>query len=66
MKVIVYEREKMMKAGKLINSLNVSGSSNFRALAELSDILDSGLPGEYEDKKEGDDNGMERKEICED
>lgn len=50
MKVIIYEEEKMMRAGQLLNSLMVSGSSNFRALAELADILDSGNPGEYEEK----------------
>lgn len=63
MKVIIYEEEKMMRAGQLLNSLMVSGSSNFRALAELADILDSGNPGEYEEKKEKEENGMEHKEI---
>lgn len=64
MKVILYEREKMLRAGNLINSISVSGSSNFRALAELSDILDSGIPAEYEDKKEGEDDGVGSKEVC--
>lgn len=63
MKVIIYKEEKMMRAGQLLNSLIVSGSSNFRALAELADILDSGNPGEYEEKKEKEENGMEYKEI---
>lgn len=53
----------MMRAGQLLNSLRVSGSSNFRALAELADILDSGNLGEYEEKKGCEENGMEHKEI---
>lgn len=52
MNVLIYEREKMIRAGELLNSLKVSGSSNFRALAELADILDSGKPGELNEKEE--------------
>lgn len=63
MKVIIYEEEKMMRSGQLLNSLIVSGSSNFRALAELADILDSGKPGEYEENKEKEENVMEHKKI---
>lgn len=74
MKTLTYEREKMMRAGQLLNSLYVSGSANFRLLAELADILDSGVPGEIMDsikksdseksikeddnKKEGEDSGI--------
>lgn len=48
----------MVRAGELLNSLVVSGSSNFRALSELADILDSGKPGEIVDKgKEGNSSG---------
>ena len=52
MKVITYEYEKMIRAGQLLNSLVVSGSSNFRSLAELANILDSGTPGETFEKEE--------------
>lgn len=51
MKTITYEYKKMIRAGQLLNSLVVSGSSNFRALAEIADILDSGKPGETFEKE---------------
>lgn len=64
MRAIIYEEEKMIRAGQLLNSLRVSGSSNFRALAELSDILDSGKRGEYEEEnKEREMNGMEHEKV---
>lgn len=64
MKTITYEYEKMVRAGQLLNSLVVSGSSNFRALAELANILDSGKPGETFTKKEEDNGGdMEHKAV---
>lgn len=66
MKVIIYEYKKMLRAGKLLDSLKVSGSSNFRVLAELADILDSGKSGEYEEKKDGIRDGMEREKIQQD
>lgn len=59
MKTITYEYEKMVKAGQLLNSLVVSGSSNFRALAEIANILDSGRPGEIMEK-ETDENDSNR------
>ncbi len=62
MKIITYEYEKMKRAGQLLNSLVVSGSSNFRALAELADILDSGTLGETyerEVKENGGDMGKQ-------
>lgn len=74
MQVLIYEQEKMIRAGQLLNSLSVSGSSNFRALAELADILDSGIAGEMsKEKKEekgrekgGRKDGLEHKEVCSD
>ena len=62
MKTITYEYEKMKRAGQLLNSLVVSGSSNFRALAELANILDSGTLGETyerEVKENGGDMGKQ-------
>lgn len=56
MKTLTYEYEAMLRAGQLLNSLVVSGTSNFRALAELSSILDSGTLGEIR-VKEDDENG---------
>ena len=52
MKTLTYEYEKMMRAGQLLNSLVVSGSNNFRALAEIANILDSGTPGEIIEKED--------------
>lgn len=56
MKTLTYEYAKMVRAGQLLNSLVVSGSSNFRALAEIADILDSGKPGEIVEKDKEDNN----------
>lgn len=63
MKVVIYEYELMKKAGKLLNELTVSGTGNFRILAELANILDSGKTGEYEEKKEDKENGVDCKEV---
>lgn len=53
-KVVMYEQEKIDRAGQLINSLTVSGISNFVALSELINIIESGIPGDYtEPEKEG-------------
>lgn len=61
MKVIIYEEEKMARVGQILELVSVSGTSNFKMMSELSDILNSGIRGEY--KEEGDMNAMERKEI---
>jgi len=63
--ILIYEYEKMQRAGQLLNLLVVSGTSNFRALSELADILDSGKPGSIEGNKEEGENkdGMEREKI---
>lgn len=52
MKTLTYKYDSMVRAGQLLNSLVVSGSSNFRALAEIANILDSGTPGEAFEKEE--------------
>ena len=51
-KVLIYDEEKMRRAGQLLNMITVSGVNNIRASAELSYILDSGEPAEMEVKKE--------------
>lgn len=68
MKVIIYEEGKMIRAGQLLNSISVTGASNFRAMSELADILDSGQHGEYSEtpSKEVKEDAMERKEIQQD
>lgn len=66
MKVIIYEYELMKKAGKLLNELTISGTGNFRVLAELADILDSGKTGEYEENKEEKEDGVDNEEIQQD
>ena len=58
MKTLTYEYDKMVRAGQLLNSLVVSGSNNFRALAELANILDSGTPGETFEKEVGKDDSV--------
>ena len=57
MKTITYKYESMVRAGQLLNSLVVSGSSNFRALAEIANILDSGTLGETYEKEDKTDGG---------
>lgn len=51
MKTLSYERQKMERAGKILNSITVTGAYNCRLMAELADILDSGIPGEMEEEK---------------
>ena len=43
----------MLRAGRLLNSITVSGIQDIRALAELADILDSGKVGEEPDEEKG-------------
>lgn len=66
MKILIYERDKMIRAGQLLNSLVVSGSSNFRSLAELANILDSGTPGETFEKEEikNGSKDMGQQKVC--
>lgn len=42
MKLMVYKYDNIKRAGELINFLTVSGARNFRLLAEMADILDTG------------------------
>lgn len=65
MKTLTYEYEKMIRAGQLLNGLVVTGTTNFRILAELSDILDSGKMGKVFEKEESKDGDMGQQEICE-
>lgn len=51
-KVLIYDEDKMRRAGQVLNVIKVSGVDSVRALAELSYILDSGEPAEMEEKKE--------------
>lgn len=62
MRVIIYEHEKMKYAGSLLNQIEVSGTKNFRILAEIADILDSGKMGDYSKKEDG-ENGMEHETV---
>ena len=50
-KVIIYDEDKMRRAGQMLNMLKLSGADNFRAAAELSYILDSGEAGEMDVKE---------------
>lgn len=62
-RVLIYKYENMLRAGKIMQEISAKGAENFRLLAELADILDSGTPGDYEEKKEGEGDAVERKEI---
>lgn len=63
MKALIYEYEKMFRAGEIMRQVSATGIDNFRLLKELGDILDSGKLGEYKEEKEGDDNAMECEKI---
>lgn len=52
MKTLTYNRDSMLKAAAILNSITISGTSNIRMLAELANILDSGTPGETFEKEE--------------
>ena len=39
---IIYDYEKMKRAGALLNGIKISGVENIRILSEIADILDSG------------------------
>ena len=52
MKTLTYERDKMLRAGQLLNALHFCGVEQARIVAELGNILDSGTPGEIVEKKE--------------
>lgn len=58
-KVLIYDEDKMRRAGQLLSMIKISGVDNVRALAELSYILDSGEPGEMSEK-ENKDVGKDR------
>lgn len=65
-KVIIYDENKMHRAAFLLSQISATGIDNFRMLAELGDIIDSGQRGEYSKWKEKSKNGMESKKICPD
>ena len=50
-KVLIYDEEKMRRAGQLLNMIKISGVDNIRALSEISYILDSGETAELEEKE---------------
>lgn len=50
-KVLIYDQDKMKRAGQLLNMLTISGVDNIRIASELSYILDSGEPAEMDEKK---------------
>jgi hypothetical protein len=52
-KVIVFDYDKMIRAGQVFNAIQFSGANNIRLAAELSNILDSGTVMELsEEEKE--------------
>lgn len=57
MKVLVYEYDKMLRAGKLLNSLpflvanQTDGVTLCRTIAEIGDILDSGKLSENAEER---------------
>lgn len=64
MKVVIYEENTISRAAKLLESVAAIGTSSFHALSELDNILKSGTKGNYEeDKKDGDVDAVDRKEV---
>lgn len=66
MKVLTYEYDRMLRAGQILNNLQILGVNQARLLAELGDILDSGTPGEIMEKKEGEKDGVGCEEVRKD
>lgn len=62
-KVIIYDEENMVHAAKLLDNVTATGIKNFRMLAEIANILDSGKRGEYNEQKEELENGMDSEKI---
>lgn len=54
-KIITYTVEQVAQLNMLLNAVSVTGIQNARQLAAVSQILDSGIPGEVKEseKKEG-------------
>lgn len=57
-RVLIFDYDKMRRAGQLINMIQVSGVPNVRALSELSYILDSGRLAD-EDEAKGDEKEVD-------
>lgn len=61
MKMVAYEYEQMLDAGKLLNKLNISGIDNFRMISEIANVLDSGIIFEEPEKEtEVKDSGVSK------
>ena len=52
MKVVIYDYDKMVRAGKLLNAIRLCGVDQARIVAELGDILDAGKTGDMPDQGE--------------
>ena len=52
MKVITYELKKIEEMARIINSIQLKGFENARALTKVGDILDSGKIGEVLEEME--------------
>ena len=62
-KVLVFDYDKMARAGQLFNSIQFSGANNIRMAAELSKLLDSGTVMEMEEEKKEEDKKEEDKNV---
>lgn len=60
-KVLVFDYDKMARAGQLFNSIQFSGANNIRMAAELSNLLDSGTVMEMEEEKKEEDKNVDIK-----
>ena len=81
-KTLTYDYDMMKRAAGLMEGLSVTGINNFRILAEIANILDSGELSEenedmiikhkhgsesdFEKVKEGSGNGLQQKEVHQD
>jgi len=54
-KFLLYKYDDMARAGRLFNAISATGTTNFRILAQIADILDSGkiVPASEVKSKDG-------------
>lgn len=65
-KVIIYKEQEIIDLVNALNTLHVCGISNCRTISKISDIIDFGKPGYYNDEEGDTINGVESKKICTD
>lgn len=62
-KIIIYKEQEIIDLVNTLDTLHVCGISNCRAISKISDIIDFGTPGYYNDEEGDTINGVESKKI---